>query len=499
MKIINYILILSIFFITISCIQENEFDENKQVVVTGKIHQYNGENAKLYFIYSQPGVKNSKELIDIDSEGNFEYRFDGYIPLDAMILERNTFANINFIYHPGDSIHLEFETNDKQIPLLKTVKFAGDATKTNNQIIKFQILREENNLGYGAINSTESYKNNVDDFIIEMNSVKEKQLDIYKKFIEEFSPTDEAKSWAELFALETYYYFLDDYSYGKKNLPDNYFKYAKEILPLTFDKLICWKVLENRISSYTRTNVFPQFAKQYPDIELGSAFSDSINQTDLLFLNFVLDKSSNKLLSQLVISNIYLSLFEANLLDSYQRNLDVLKTELDASYIFKSLHASYEKVYKFLNSPNELTGDILKKIENTPINETFNKILDNNKGKIIYLDCWATWCGPCKKAMPASKKLMSRFNGKDVVFVYLCIESDEKVWKKLLSEFNLEGGQHYLMNTKQSEFFRDVMKVDGIPYYFLINQKGQLVEQGHHIHPSEKLTEEKITNLLNES
>ena len=78
------------------------------------------------------------------------------------------------------------------------------------------------------------------------------------------------------------------------------------------------------------------------------------------------------------------------MLDSYQRNLDVLKTELDAPYIFKSLQESYEKVYEFLNSPNELTGEILKKIENTPINETFNKILDDNKGKIIYLDCWAT-------------------------------------------------------------------------------------------------------------
>ena len=74
-------------------------------------------------------------------------------------------------------------------------------------------------------------------------------------------------------------------------------------------------------------------------------------------------------------------------------------------------------------------------METTPIKETFNKILQENKGKVIYIDCWATWCGPCKKAMPDSKKLMKKYEGTDVSFVYVCIESEEKLWKKLISEF----------------------------------------------------------------
>ena len=54
--------------------------ERVQIVITGKVHHYDVENPKLYFIYSQTGVKKSNELINIDSLGNFEYRIKGYIP-----------------------------------------------------------------------------------------------------------------------------------------------------------------------------------------------------------------------------------------------------------------------------------------------------------------------------------------------------------------------------------------------------------------------------------
>lgn len=489
------VMLLSVCIFSASCMQSNKFDEKKQVVITGKINQYNGSNAKLYLIYSQPGVKSARELVDIDSAGNFEYRIEGYLPLDAMLLEKNTFSNINFMYHPGDSIHLEFDTKEKPLALLKTVKFSGDRAETNNQILKFQVMREEKDLGYGAINPSESYKKNVADFIVEMDSVKARQVDIYNTFIAQYSPTKEAKEWAGLFASETYYYYLGDYAYEKKDVPDNYYDFTKEILPITLDKLVCWKVLDQRLNLYVKKIVNSEFLKLYPDIE---SQKESTNRLDSLYLRFLIEKSPNNLFCQLAISHYYITQFQGNIIGSYQLNQDLIKSALDAPFIAKSLQKSYEDTYEYINNPGELTGVILKKIENTPIEETFNKILEENKRKVIYMDCWATWCAPCRNAMPFSKMLMSKFSPKDVAFVYVCIESEEKVWRKLVSEFKFEGGQHYFLDKKQSEFFRDVMKVDGVPCYFLINKKGVITEQGFQLHPEEKLTEEKITKLKNE-
>ena len=441
MKIIKNILLLTTFFISVSCIQKNGFNEKKQVVITGKIHQYNGENAKLYFIYSQPGGKDSRELINIDNAGNFKYEIEGYVPLDAMLLEQTTFANINFIYHPGDSVHIEFETKDKQLPLLETVKFSGYRAKTNNQLINFQILREENNLGYGAINPKEAYKKNVTDFVLEMNSVKEKQLNIYKKFIEEYSPTKEVKNWAALFALEAYYYYLDDYSFGKSDLPRSYFDYNKQILPLTIDKLVSWRVLTSRINSYWRNITKPAIVQQFSD-KMEEIKNGSIN-TDSLIINFINTESPDKLLAELLSAHYYTGQFEANIIEGYQKNQPLLNSSIDNYFIKEALNKNFQMAYDFVNKPNGFTNEILKKLDNTPIEKTFTKILSDNTGKIIYLDCWATWCAPCIKAMPDSKKLMTKFEGKDVAFVYVCIESEEDLWKRLLSEFNLGGGQHY--------------------------------------------------------
>ena len=497
MNLTKNILFLVIAFASLSCTRKNAYNDKKQVIITGKIHQFNGDNSKLNFIYSQPGVKESNILLDIDNTGNFEYKFESYVPLDGVLFEKHTYANINFIYHPGDSIHIEFENKNEELSLLKTVKFSGDRAKTNNQIIKFKVLREENNLGYTAINETESYKKKSDDFIIEMNSLKEKQLKIYKTFIEEFKPTEDAKNWAELFALETYYYFSDKYSWENTNLPYSYFDYTKENLPLTIDKIICWTVLEKRIATYSQINLFQKFKEQYPDIHLMNSLTDKTAKTDSLFIKLVKDNPSNSLLDQLVFSGLYKNLFEMNLLDSYQRNQIAIETELNSTFILNPLKESFKKTVNHLKNSKGETIILLEKMKNTAIEKTFNNILEQNKGKIIYIDCWATWCGPCIKEMPDSKKLMSKFRQQDIAFVYMCFDNNEKKWKELLSEFKLEGSQQYLLNNEQSQSLQNVMEFSGFPYHILIDKNGQIIEKGNSLRPSMQATEGKIIELIN--
>lgn len=491
----NVLLVLTLS-ILVSWNNENPSGKKKDIVLTGKVNHFTGENAKLYLDYSQPGSKAIREVINITKDGYFEYHFSSYLPLDAMLLEKKTFANINFIYHPGDSIHIEFDTNSERLSLLKTVVFSGDRSVTNNEIIKFQILREENNLGYGAINPNELYKLNADSFVTEMSKVKDRQVALLNKFVSENNPSQEAKNWSTHFADETYYHFLDDYGFEKK-VTKSYYDYNKSILPITLDKMICWKVLAYRINRYHSTIVKPKmllsFSNQMEVIKAGTINIDS------LIINFIFSNSTDTLLNQISLADYYTKQFDANIISGYQANHELIKTKLDNFSIYNSLQEHYQSTFDFINKPNDLSNTIIKNMDGTPIKETFAKILSDNKGKVIYLDCWATWCGPCKKAMPASKDLMLRLKGKDVSFVYVCIESEVKLWGKLLSEFNLMGGQHYLMNKEQSEFFRDIMKVKGVPYYFLINKKGQLVEQGNHLHPNEKSTEEKIIKLINES
>ena len=474
----------------ISCNEQKNKDE---ITISGKVNDFNGKNAELYLVYSQPGSKNFNKPLDIDSAGNFKIKVRSSLALDAFILDKKSFANINFIYHPEDSIYVEFNSGKKPLDLLKTVSFKGDRHQTNNILVDFQILREKNNLGYGAI-SPISYKKDVSSFITEIDSVKLKQQELVDQFKRKNRLDAETEEWINLFAYETYYYFLDNYGNSKKNLPSNYYNYNNDIATITTSSMISWRILSKRINSYSSNIMNPYLRKRFNNIK--EDIIDGKVNVDSLVVKHINENTTNSLFAQLLLSQYYTAQFEGNIVEGFEKNNDLIAEIIRLPIIKENLNNHYMETVAFINKPDIYTNEVLLKMKDTPVEETFSKILSKNKGKVIYLDVWATWCAPCIKAMPDSKKLIEKFKDKNVSFVYICIESKEDLWKRFVSDFNLGGGQHYLMDKNQSEFFRKTLEIQGIPQYFIIDKNGNIVERGNDIHPGNRITEEKILSRL---
>ncbi|GAB2539021.1 TlpA family protein disulfide reductase [Spirosoma aerophilum] len=104
--------------------------------------------------------------------------------------------------------------------------------------------------------------------------------------------------------------------------------------------------------------------------------------------------------------------------------------------------------------------------------------LDDFKGKVVYLDVWASWCGPCRAEFPYSKQLQERLTKKQkeqVVFLYLSIDDTETVWKRALNSLQLSGEQGFSKggwNSRTVQYFG----IQSIPRYILINKKGQVAD-----------------------
>jgi Peroxiredoxin len=101
--------------------------------------------------------------------------------------------------------------------------------------------------------------------------------------------------------------------------------------------------------------------------------------------------------------------------------------------------------------------------------------LEDYKGKVVVVNLWATWCGPCRKEMPHLVELKNEYKDKGFEIIGLSIEEDDtpEMIKEFAEEMKLNYTLGWIDNKTQSEFLK-LSKFDGIPQSFLINRNGQL-------------------------
>ena len=113
---------------------------------------------------------------------------------------------------------------------------------------------------------------------------------------------------------------------------------------------------------------------------------------------------------------------------------------------------------------------------NYPDKNGNNVSLADLKGKYVYIDVWATWCGPCKREIPYLKEMDEEFKGKDIAFVSLSIDKMEhkEKWLKMIEDEDLKGIQIMADQDWNSDFVT-AYKIQGIPRFILLDKEGNIV------------------------
>ncbi|TVT43476.1 TlpA family protein disulfide reductase [Hymenobacter setariae] len=105
--------------------------------------------------------------------------------------------------------------------------------------------------------------------------------------------------------------------------------------------------------------------------------------------------------------------------------------------------------------------------------------LGDLRGKVVYLDFWASWCSPCLAEMPASNALRQQFASRDVVFVYVSLDRQPAAWQQAVAARQLASPNSVHLRADQ-EFASPVAQtygVQSIPSYWLIGRDGRLIQK----------------------
>ncbi|KAF2516134.1 TlpA family protein disulfide reductase [Flavobacterium foetidum] len=170
------------------------------------------------------------------------------------------------------------------------------------------------------------------------------------------------------------------------------------------------------------------------------------------------------------------------------------KTALKSS--FESFYQYASQEYERAAKANKLVGKPSPEFDYENHKGGQTKLADL-KGKYIYIDLWATWCGPCRAEIPYLQKIEEKFHGKNIEFVSISIDKlkDKEKWKKFVTDKNLGGVQLFADKDWESEFVMNY-GVTGIPRFILIDPKGNIVNPDA-TRPSDPKLESELNALLN--
>jgi len=362
-----------------------------------------------------------KRLIIADSTGHFNIKF----PLAAANYFR---IGRNILYlTPGDKMEVYIDFNNPEL-----ARFSGTGSAANNFLRATPFPKAGSYLEGGS--KVLATPQQTIDFIIAAGALKEKQLDTLQGVSEIFIKLELARVKADM---------IDGFVFGKYYPPSAIRKDSAQSAKYT-----------NQFEALA-TPLKIQYSKNFVDHSLLKLvvyrdFADDFVKADSLSKNAQPLKDwikAGDIIDQMKHTS------DKELLKSLKRSIDSIKTPA----YHKAVNQSLTRLLKFGK------GDTPVDFTAADINGNAVK-LSSLKGKVIYIDLWATWCGPCLKEMPSYEKLKTQYaNDTNVVFISLSIDDNIGLWKANVASRNAGGNQWIIDRSKLNSY-----NIVGIPRTLLI-------------------------------
>lgn len=142
--------------------------------------------------------------------------------------------------------------------------------------------------------------------------------------------------------------------------------------------------------------------------------------------------------------------------------------------IAKVIKVENDKMKAKIEANKTKTGFVAHETPTTEADNIFDAIISKYKGNVVFVDFWATWCGPCRSGMKKIKPLKEAFKNKDVVFVYITSPSSpETTYNNMIPNIK---GEHYRVSKDEWNYLTSKFNISGIPHYLLLDKNGKIIK-----------------------
>jgi thiol-disulfide isomerase/thioredoxin len=470
--IVLFVFLLLGVLLSISCFSLNLYAQKipavEYAVIEGKItHPTNNEIAVLIVTNSLDGSKElSSTPIDMTT-GSFKLALKLGAPTLMNLLYNDNKWQQPIYVKPGSRITLQFDALNPD----KTLKFAGDLANDNNFLAAYQTKFDCN---------FDATCRDIMDYVVKTPAqilTAENDLKIRKKtFLTEFTqkqPLSEELNTAALNEIN-YYYAWSLLDYGNNyniataqqgsSLPANWLDFIDKEVNIANPNLLKSNVYIAFIDVWL-LNAFNQYAKTYPPGV----------QPEKTALKFKTDLLKQKLatfpelleyhLARQIILATYLvrSHGAGDLPDIFN---DYLRTAQHEPYL-KATIVAVETVMQFAPGSSAPNFTAINN-QNKPVE------LANLRGKVVYIDFWASWCKPClaqiEALKPVKQELLANLND-EVVFLYISLDDDAQSWQNATEKYQIQG-----IHVRPPDGFKDPIarayRITGVPVQFVVNKMG---------------------------
>ena len=379
------------------------------------------------------------KVIKVNSNGAFD---DTLAVKEGNFNFNDTRESTALYLAPG--YHLEISFDGKEFD--ETLKYSGIGERPNNFNASYFLFNEKNNL------DSDTYKKieNQEYFDYELKTYESTIKLLYESEIEnEKFLKDQADKFRFKMLNNLITKLGDDYFTGK----------TEGIITQFIDREVSQIDFKDSVM-FTSNNGYRYFLSSY--------FVSGLSSGDLKTLE----------------------LYNEDLMEMQKKSiLNTLKRGI-SFYNMEKLDVYYQTIVKL--APNDKGFDRMKKkydrIKNLkkgspspsfnyPDTSGENISLESLKGKLVYVDVWATWCGPCKAQIPFLKQLEEKYREEEIAFVSLSIDKLKNIskWKDMIVDKELEGIQIIADKAWRSKFVTDYV-IEGIPRFILIDKDGNLMD-----------------------